>query len=263
MVLEGFVDDSGITHDKVAVLAGFLSTAERWTVFSDALESLCEREPKTPDFKMQKAHDFRAYYPAKRWQLDKRIEDVANLIREHAMYRLDVVLSRPAYNGIVKGRINPKIDSPYFLLFYTIILETAELMNKLGMEGTADFIFDDQGKIGQECASFYEEIKKRVDERIGRRLGSRPIFRHDKEILPIKAADVLAWQLRRHLDIEQPQDIEHNQIVDDALAMYGVSCHITNDHLRDFMRNASHGLVLRSECQFHLPDGLAQPDRFL
>lgn len=252
MVLEAYVDDSGTGHGRVAVLAGFVSTAERWKLFSDDLEALCEQEPRTPDFKMQKANGFRAYWPAKREGLDKRIEDVAALIRERAMYRVDVVMSRLAYDDIVKGRVNRKIDSPYFLLFYLILLSTAELMDKAGLEGTVDFIFDEQNQTGRECANFYHEIKKRVSERVRRRLGGEPIFRADKDVLPIKAADVLAWQLRRHLDMEQPQGTPHNEIVDQTLAMLGVSCHVTPDHLRAFIRDASHGIMFKADCLYHL-----------
>jgi hypothetical protein len=81
LVLEGNIDDSGTGHGRVAVLAGFLSVAERWKQFSDSLKILCEEEPITPDFKMKKATDFRTYCPATRQALDKRIEDVAALIR--------------------------------------------------------------------------------------------------------------------------------------------------------------------------------------
>jgi hypothetical protein len=253
VVLEGFVDDSGTSHGKVAVLAGFLSTAEKWQIFSDELELLCEQDPKTPDFKMEKAHGPRAYWWAGRQELDKRIEDVGALIRKHAMYRIDSVMPISAYDGIVRGRINPKIDSPYFLLFYAVMLSAAEFMEKIGMEGTADFVFDEQGKVGQECASFYPEIKERVAGRVRIRLGSAPIFRDDKDILPIKAADFFAWQIRRHLDVEQPERIAHNAILDGLLSMFGVSCQVREEDLRAFMRDAEHGIMFRGDCCYHLP----------
>lgn len=254
MVFEAFVDDSGTGHGNVAVLAGFLSTAERWKLFSDRLEDLCEREPRTPDFKMQKANGFRAYWWATRQDLDRRIEDVAKLIGEHATYHVDAVMVRPAYDAIVKGRVTPEIDNPYFLLFYTVILSTAEFMEKANLDASVDFIFDEQSDIGRQCARFYPGIKEKVPERIRRRLGAQPVFRHDKELLPLKAADVLAWQLRRHLDMEQPKDIPHNRIIDDALAMYGVSCQVRPEDLEAFVRDAGHGLMFRAGCGYHVPN---------
>ena len=253
MVLEAYVDDSGSGHGNVAVLAGFISTAERWKLFSDSLEYLCEQAPRTPDFKMERANSFRAYYWAKREDLDKRIENVVGIIREHAMYRVDVVMSRPDYDAIVKGRIDPKIDSPYFLMFYVAMLSTGNFMDKAGLEGTVSFVFDEQNDLGRACAKLYYEIKKRLPEGISGRVGGEPIFKHDKDILPLKAADVLAWQLRRHLDMEQPQSTPHNEIVDQILAMYGVSCQIRPADLRAFIRDAAHGLMFKGHCLYHMP----------
>jgi hypothetical protein len=135
LILDGFVDDSGAGHGKVTVLAGFLSTAERWKQFSDELEDLCQQDPKTPDFRMVKATNFRAYWPATRQQLDKRIEDVAALVQRHAAYRVDAVVSREAYDDIVKGKVPKAIDNPYFLLFYVVILSTAAFMDRMKLDG--------------------------------------------------------------------------------------------------------------------------------
>jgi hypothetical protein len=253
VVLEGYVDDSGTGHGTVAVLAGFLSTADRWKAFSDALEDLCQQEPKTPKFKMNKATDFRAYHPATRQDLDKRIEDVAALIRTHAMYRVDAVVSREAYDDIVRGRVSAEIDDPYFVLFHTIILAAAHFMDAAHLEGTADFVFDEQGKIGREARDWYYFIKGNIELRIQSRMGAEPIFRDDDNVLALKSADLLAWEVRRHLAVEQPTGTAHNERLDSILAMQGVSCHVMPEHLDAFVRNFSHGLMLQAHCVHLIP----------
>jgi len=254
VVLNGFVDDSGTGHGKVSVLAGFLSTSDRWKQFSNGLEELCRQEPRTPDFKMEKASSFRAYHWATRESLNKRIEDVASLIQTHAMYRVDAVVSREAYQALVEGKVPRKIDSPYFVLFYTVILSSAAFVNKASLGGTVDFIFDEQGKIGKRAGNWYQFIKERVRPEIRNRLGCEPDFRHDSELLPLKAADLLAWQIRRHLDLEQPRGNEHNKIVDQILAkILGVSCHVHPEHLKAFVANIGHGLMLKADCRYHIP----------
>jgi len=254
LVLEGYVDDSGTGHGKVAVLAGFLSTAERWKSFSDALEDLCEQEPKTPDFKMTKASGFRAYHWATRKALDKRIEDVAALVQSHAMYRVDVIVGHDAYEGIVRGKVPSEIDNPYFGLFYTVILAAANFMDKAGIEGTADFIFDEQGRIGRTARDWYYFIRERVEPRIQCRMGAEPIFRDDKNVLALKSADLAAWEVRRHLDLEQPQGIEHNEIIDQILdRLPGVSCQIRLQDLEAFVANIDHGIMFRADCRYHIP----------
>ena len=51
MVLEGYVDDSGSSPDgNVFVLAGYISTAEKWAEFSSEWERICDQDPKTPGY---------------------------------------------------------------------------------------------------------------------------------------------------------------------------------------------------------------------
>jgi hypothetical protein len=180
------------------------------------------------------------------------------------MYRLDAVVHREAYKDIAEGNVRKEVDSPYFVLFYNIILSAAEFMDKAQLEGTIEFVFDEQGKIGKRARDWYYFIKERVRPEIRRRMGGEPIFKHDSELLPLKAADVLAWQIRRHLAIEQPLDIEHNEIVDSILAMPGVSCQIKPEHLQAFVANMGHGLMLMSDCRYLIPpaeSSLEQPGK--
>lgn len=248
------MDDSGSGHGKVAVLAGFLSTPDRWKQFSEELEDLCEQEPKTPDFRMVKATGFRKYWPATREALDKRIQDVAALILKHVTYRIDVVVGRDAYEFIAKGKVPPEIDDPYFLLFCNVILAVAQFMDKMKLAGTVDFVFDEQGKIGRTARSLYYAVKKYARPEMRQRMGQEPVFKHDRDLLPLKAADLLAWQLRRHWDVEQPLGIAHNEIVDQIVGRVpGVSCHIRPEDLQLFVANIHGGLVFRSACVRHIP----------
>jgi len=57
------------------------------------------------------------------------------------------------------------------------------------------------------------------------RLGSKPIFRPDKDVLPLKACDIWAWQVGRHLGKDQPQGIEHNDYIDTLSGLHGVGQH--------------------------------------
>src|SRR5437588_12603645 len=59
MTLNGFIDDSGSGEGKdrgnIFVLAGFVACPKQWEQFSHKWQTICDREPKTPDFKMQTA----------------------------------------------------------------------------------------------------------------------------------------------------------------------------------------------------------------
>jgi hypothetical protein len=97
------------------------------------------------------------------------------------------VLHSGNYNNIVKGRLKPELDSPYFVLFYQVILMAALLLDKLGSDDTVDWIFDEQGKIGIEANNWYWFIKENAPPNLKRRLGSAPIFRDDKQVLPLNS----------------------------------------------------------------------------
>jgi len=263
MVFSGFVDDSGsdrgIYGGNVYVLAGFVSTAERLKEFSDCFSVICDKEPKIEDF-----HMYEAYRPKSKYgwrdgkQRDTRIAEVVSLIREKALYRVDSVLAWPNYERIVKGRVPPEIDSPYFLLYYSIILAFAHFMDQANVEGTVDWVFDDQGALGHHASSWYVFIRDNVEDRVKKRLGARPVFRHDREFPPLKSADVYAWQVRRHLAKEQPFGISHNDNLDSLLSIFGASTIIEADHMHDFVWHSQlgTGLMLKSRVCHFIPKRL-------
>ena len=140
MVLEGYVDDSGSSPDgNVFVLAGYISTAEKWAEFSSEWERICNQDPKTPDFKMSKAFRLKGEYQWTEEQRDARIAELASLVSQKTLYRIDVRVGWDDYVRIVRGKLIPEIDSPYLPLFYHVILSTAQFMKDADLEGTVDW----------------------------------------------------------------------------------------------------------------------------
>jgi hypothetical protein len=265
VVLQGFVDDSGSTDGNIFTLAGFLSTAERWEEFSDEWQEICNREPKTPNFKMTKAMRLKNYGYTET-QRDARIREFTDLTMRKAMYRIDAVTARPNYERIVRGQVPTGIDSIYFVLFFTIILATARLMDMEKLEGTVDFIFDNQGAtIESECVRWYNWIKEhpQVGSNVKRRLGSTPIFRDDDLVLPLKAADMAAWHIRRHLNEEQPKTIPPGEYLESIEKMFGANCLIRPEDLASLVYSIKSGLMLQSRCGYFLPNTKEDRDRLL
>lgn len=242
--LIGHADDSG-SSDKIAyVLAGWISTVDEWESFSDSWETICNRHPKM-NFHMNKVRN----------KSSKRVHELSSLICAKAKYRVDAVMSRQNYDTFVKDKLPAQIDDPYFMLFYNVITASCRLMDRLNLDGTVDWIFDDQGKIGTEAVAWYDLIKARAAPEVTCRLGSTPIFRHDDDVLPIKAADMLAWQIRRHIVEEQPNGVAHNGILESFLAKHGVSCNMTGPDLVKMVDEivSGKGILIQSQCQFLLP----------
>ena len=168
MVFHGFVDDSGsgegINRGNIFVLAGFI--AKRWQQFSTKWIRICDRFPKTPDFKMQKAvrllnEDGSAFWTAA--QRDARIKTLVRLAKRKVQYRVESLVAWPNYDRVVRGRVPPEIDNPYFLCFYNVILSVATFMDKAKIEGTVDWVFDDQGRIGENASKWYGLVRASVN----------------------------------------------------------------------------------------------------
>jgi hypothetical protein len=199
-------------------------------------------------------------------QLSERVKELTGLTKRRAMYRVDAATAHPNYERIVKGKIPEEIDSIYFVLFFTVILATARLMDMEGLEGTVDFIFDNQGKtIEVECVRWYNWIKQhpQVPLNVKQRLGSTPIFRDDNAVLPLKAADMYAWHLRRHLNEEQPKKIPPGDYLQSISEMFGASCLVRPEDLASLVYAIKGGLMFQSQCGYLVPKNEGERARLL
>ena len=252
MVLEGYVDDSGSSDGNVFVLAGYLSTADEWAGFSEEWKRICDQDPKTPDFKMSKTFQLREY----KWteaQRDKRISELASLISQKTEYRVDAMVAWEDYRWIVRGKLRREIDSPYFILFYHVMLSVAHFMDLAGIEGTVNWVFDEQGLIGKKSRAWYYEIKNLAPAALQQRLGGEPIFQHDTQLPPLKAADMLAWHIHRHRNREQSHPVQYNQSMTSLLSMPGSSCNIYAEDLVRLVESINENPMLQAHCGFFLP----------
>jgi hypothetical protein len=203
-VIQAYVDDSGNSADcgknPVFVLAGYIASADLWAAFSAAWEAECAKAPSIADFKMSQANglsgDFGGWTRA---AADARCLELAKIIQAHTVVRIHTAIVWEDYERIVRGRVPGVPDDPYFWLFYNLIHQVADWQVGHGLRGNVDFIFDDQGKIGAQSAGWYETLREIFPPTLQACLGSTPIFRHDKDVLPLKAADMWAWHVRRYI----------------------------------------------------------------
>ncbi|WP_338822085.1 hypothetical protein WDM22_38355 [Bradyrhizobium septentrionale] len=185
MLLQGYFDDSG-SHagSNWYVLGGFLSTAANWKLFSDAWQEALRKEPAIDYFKMNEARtldgQFKGWPAALR---DQRVIELAEVADKYSVARIAAVMRQEDFNQHIKG-VSPwkELDDPYFMLFYQIIVLTANFLQKLG-ENTdldvsgaeVDFVFDEQGSIGLNALSWWDVFKQALDPNLLRFLGSSPI----------------------------------------------------------------------------------------
>jgi hypothetical protein len=208
MVLQqGYFDDSG--NDAGShwyVLAGFLASVEQWKSIADAWAEALKRE-ELPYFKMSQAMALDG--PFKRgWTAalrDKLILELVDIIAAVNPWRIECFVYRQHFDTFVKGLLeSDTFNDPYFVLFYQIVLSVAANAKRIGWSSDCDFIFDEQGKLGDLAVSKWDWMKQNIEREneglrsidVASRLGSPPVFRDDIKFQPLQAADMFAWLVR-------------------------------------------------------------------
>lgn len=191
MALQAYIDDS-MTADAVLVLAGYVASLEQWLSFSDEWQQRLDMKPRWPYFKMSEVG---ASEDPERWE---RAGWFYRVIEDHAQAFATVVVEIEALRRVVRELGLPDLlENPYVTAYRAIVDFTSQYQHELGITDPIDFIFDEHGQADQIRRGF-EVFKKFTSPELLPRLGRAPRFEKDTEFLPLQAADLLAWHVRKH-----------------------------------------------------------------
>jgi len=198
-MLNGYIDDSGTGTPPVFVLAGYVSTPEKWAAFSDEWADALNIHPRLDYFKAKEAADCRGQFAC--WKFadrDNRVRLLCSLIQKYTICAVACVVRFDDYEAVFRQRISKPTDIPYFLTFYGIMSLFIRLQNHAGDDRPTDFVFDEQGKQVGEALKAWKYFIQFAPPAAKKFIGNPPISRDDKLILPLQAADLLAWTVRRN-----------------------------------------------------------------
>lgn len=211
MALQAFVDDSrSSVNGRNFILAGYVHSAERWLRFSDDWKAALDAPPKIDYFHMVEAENLRDEF--KNWSApdrDAKINKLGKVIYKHNPWSFECWVSESAFNEIVRPVAPYDLKNPYMVCFYGAIVTVARFHASKAITAPVDFVFDEQGGLGAFAVFWYDWIKQRQDPPIAKLLGSTPVFRDDKKVLPLQAADLLAWHLRRRKESRNVSEKRH------------------------------------------------------
>jgi len=206
VMLQGYFDESGSEgQDSAFVLAGFITTAEKWTRFSDEWDQLLTSH--CPVFKMRKE--------SKRKPVDarnKRIGAFVDVIKRNILFKIECSVSIPAFRAVIKGKFHPEsraariTDSYYFWVFHNLIAKLCQGIWDRGYRHQFDIFFDEQLKYGPQAAKLYGIAHDVAKPKYRRMLPDEPIFRSDTEFRPLQAADMFAWLVRKYYNQEPMEE---------------------------------------------------------
>ena len=191
MMLQCYVDESVCNDGHVMVMAGFIASAEKWEVFSEEWQECLDMKPRMDYLHMTDA--------VRSWgtESQERVARFHRIIDNHAIAGVSISIPLAAYRRIF-GHV-PVWKNPYLFLLFQLVKNYRAHCDNLGLSRNVDFIFDEQLVAMNRVMEAWVFLKENGNERILEILGNAPVFMDDKKVLPLQAADMCAWWIRRQL----------------------------------------------------------------
>lgn len=211
-MLKAFVDDSGSGGDSPwFVLAGYIGTVEGWDRFDGEWQKVLDGPPCIEYFKASEAESLR---PDGQWagickeQRNERIDELIRVIGRCSTRAFYVRTKTQDYNEVIKPYIPPQWDNPYYFLFMGSIAAATSVEKHDGMGEPIEFVFDHgcKKRIERPSLSLYGQVAH-LPQFKGRVANIH--YEDEKLFVPLQAADLLAWQIRRRFcedrEVPRPQ----------------------------------------------------------
>jgi hypothetical protein len=189
---QAYVDGSGTGDPDLFVLAGYIASASVWEEFSKQWKArLAEANLKY--FKM--------------YEMSQRTEIAAwfyRLIEEHDLRAAisctinvsDLTKVCAAIRWPARMTNLEAVSNPYYFAFRAVIDILAQYQGQLKIDAPVDFIFDEESEKANTL-KHAELIKINSAPEFAKLMGGTPIYLNDKSTMPLQAADLYAWWVRK------------------------------------------------------------------
>lgn len=203
MPIQIFIDESGgRTQGRYFVMAGLISTAEKWAAFSDAWRGCLDRAPRWKSLHMTEvASKRRRAGDEKRVVIEGKLLELSAIIGEHVEAGIYIEIEVEPFYEVFKD-FNPKrrMDWLYFYAFYGIMMGTCMDLLDAKVKEKLEIIFDENKMHGPRTLQYYpltREFMRVQHPASDLLLPPSPIFKTDDEFVPLQAADLMAWSRLR------------------------------------------------------------------
>jgi len=197
-----WVDDSGTKGtDTLFVFASIGMTAEEWAAFSEEWGRRLAAPPTIRYFKWDEAvgchGEFRRLSGPER---DTKVRSLVGLINAYRIRVLPLVVDLEGFEQTVAQEFPKPLNHPYFWSCHNLILSVAtDLYRWAGQRERFEIVFDEQVIFAPRVKLYYPftQIMAAMHRpEIAPILPNEPLFRDDKQFMPLQAADLFAGLTR-------------------------------------------------------------------
>jgi hypothetical protein len=187
LMLQAYFDGS-TEQDAALIFAGYLGSVDTWLRFSDEWHELLTLRPRIGSFKMSQMAT-----PA----MAERVMFHYRAIDRLPLFGLVCAVPIGDLNKVVKELdLNSDWANPYYLAWRGVITQSIMAADALGFSDPIEFIFDEQSDKIQVIKA-WDYLYENAPAWYRRRIKGSPSFKDDTEVLPLQAADLIAWWARR------------------------------------------------------------------
>jgi hypothetical protein len=201
MPIQAFVDESG--SDKHFLMVGLVGHSENWKEFSEEWAFCLKQPPAISLFKMKEAANYGGqFYGVDPTMRDAKLRSLARIINKHARIVTWSIINLEAHSETWARMPKPHCD-PYFWPFQNSIMAVCYTLWDAGWRERFEIIFDEHRIWGPRARVWYPIIRENLELREpgpGTIMPIDPMFKTDNEFLPIQAADLFAWCIRKATD---------------------------------------------------------------
>jgi hypothetical protein len=205
MAMYAFVDDSGSEPSQpYFVLGGLILPEETWWIFEQDWKHVLRSAPTIDYWKSSELWD-RAKGPFKSLSTKERVAKLdafSDIIFTYRPLAISTRMSWEVFNNVIlRFSIPSEARNPYAFLFIGLLTQVAKISLVEPKFSKTNFVFDEQGKVGEDSLNLYRELwHDYMGDGTKELLGDfEPEFHDEKKVVQLQAADLFAWHHRRSI----------------------------------------------------------------
>jgi hypothetical protein len=201
MPMQAFIDESE-SQGQQFVFAGFIGSADSWTVFADRWEASRKRLPEIQKFKFYDFAQRSGSFSSSRLPEAARKQRASELVATMSglgLIRISIAIGLPGFFEMSRESWSGlELAIPYCYAFQLITAAVAQELLDRGHRGERfEIIFDEHLALGPKAKKWYPLVRELcVSDEIRTLMPMEPQFQTDDTALPLQAADLHAGLVR-------------------------------------------------------------------